>query len=173
MDVLRAYGPPIDAALRRWSRSYDVRIPRELVGAIILEESGGDPRWYVRENTGTIARGLMQVTEATALELGLVNPLLLHVPSVGIDYGVHYLARQAARYRGKLAHAVAAYNAGSARFTEHETFVNQPYVDRVVATYRRLAQAPAGFALAAIAGSLGLAWLLGGRGTGRGRRRAG
>ena len=93
----------------------------------------------------------MQVKDTTARELGLSDPLQLHVPAIGIDYGVRYLAKQLARYGGKIPNAVAAYNAGSARFTERETFVNQAYVDAVL----RFARGFAGGARAAAP------WLLG------------
>lgn len=137
-----------------------MQVPVELVMAVMRRENAaGDTMAARREPDGSVSRGLMQVKEATARDLGLSDPMMLHVPAIGIDYGVHYLAQQLARYRGNVANAVAAYNAGSARFTVQETFVNQAYVTAVLGFYRQLRAHP-GLTAASVgmlaAGGLGL-----------------
>ena len=61
----------------------------------------------------------------------------LHIPSVGIAYGARYLASKLERYHGDTTMAVAAYNAGSARFSRDQ-YVNQGYVDAVIENLRSL-----------------------------------
>jgi len=126
---------------------------------VIASESAGDPAAAARTSAGDYARGLMQVREATARALGLKDPRQLHDPYVGVRYGVHYLAQQLDRYAGRVAPAVAAYNAGTARYTEAERFVNQSYVDRVTRWLQRAM--PAGIAAGGLAlGALAVALLL-------------
>lgn len=143
------------SAATRWGRALGVVVPVELVLAIIHAESSGNPQAVRREPDGRVSRGLMQVLEGTARELGVLDPQLLHVPAIGIDAGVHYLAKQLKRYGGSAARAVAAYNAGSARYDERERFVNQAYVDKVLGYLRG-----AGGAATSIA--IGFAILFGG-----------
>lgn len=126
----------------RWGRALGVTVPVGLVLAIIRKESSGRPEATRREPDGRTSRGLMQVLDDTARELGLSNPQLLYTPWIGIDVGTHYLAKQLARYGGRIPHAVAAYNAGTARFTEQEEFRNQRYVDDVLRFFQG-ARAPA------------------------------
>jgi len=160
----------LPARVERW-RSLAARVVGEmlpmhryspgvpLVLAVIAAESGGDPAAAARTRAGDYARGLMQVRETTARGLGLKETAQLHDPYVGLRYGVHYLARQLDRYGGKVAPAVAAYNAGTASYTEAETFTNQDYVDRVARWLKRAA--PAGLAAAGMAlGTLAVALLL-------------
>jgi soluble lytic murein transglycosylase-like protein len=123
-------------AAAKWSAALGVAVPPELVLAIIAIESHGDTN-----AVGTSGeRGLMQVMPGTARELGLTDPSLLADPVIGVYYGTEYLAQQLQRYGGKIPPAVAAYNAGSARYTDDEKFVNQPYVDRVLERFRQLTQ---------------------------------
>lgn len=51
-------------------------------------------------------------------------------PRIGLYLVGAYLRYQLDRYNNDLAKAVAAYNAGSARFSENGTFVNQWHVDK-------------------------------------------
>jgi soluble lytic murein transglycosylase-like protein len=141
-----SYRPLAIAAAKYWGRALGVVVPPDLVLAVIRKESVGDPRAVRREPDGRISRGLMQVLEGTARDLGLTNPQLLHVPAIGIDVGTHYLAQQLKRYAGRTAPAVAAYNAGTAFYQDNarESFVNQTYVDDVLRFFRSFAStAPA------------------------------
>lgn len=145
-----------DAAVRAGA-SAGVRLPVDLVLAIVWKESSGNP---AAVGDGGASLGLMQVQKATARELGIQDPRLLFDPRVALLAGSTYLARQLARYGGRVAHAVAAYNAGSARFTQQERFVNQGYVDKVLDYWRRGASAASG-AVASAGGGLALALGLG------------
>lgn len=134
MSDLRDYLPAIDAAIQAWAPAYGVAITRSLVGGIMLQENPAlDPAAVTAEPNGRQSFGLMQVEDSTAATLGYPDPSALLDPAVGIDAGVHYLAHQLARYQGDQDAAIAAYNAGSVRYTTSETFVNSDYVDRVKA----------------------------------------
>lgn len=82
----------------------------------------------------SISWGIMQVMGATLREHGYTGWLheIAADLDAQIDYGCRYLSRQARRYGGAVAPAVAAYNAGSARLRADGRFVNQHYVDRVL-----------------------------------------
>lgn len=132
--------PLAAAAAARASARHGVQLGADLVLAVVERES------LPPGNPGSIGDagqsfGLMQVKASTARELGLADARLLLNPAVGLTYGCEYLARQLKRYGGRVAHAVAAYNAGSARFDERERFVNQQYVDRVLDSLRNGAAA--------------------------------
>lgn len=146
------------------SRAFGVTVPVDLVLAIVAAESSGNPAAVRREPDGRISRGLMQVLEGTARELGFRKPLELHVPAVGLEAGSRYLAKQLSRYGGRQAQAIAAYNAGTASYTDsaREHFRNQAYVDKVAAARRHLASGGAVGAAStwALAGVVGLVVLL-------------
>jgi soluble lytic murein transglycosylase-like protein len=136
-----AYDGLVAQSAAKWSRAFSLRvaIPSDLVRAVIAQESKFDTTAVRVEPDGRISRGLMQVLEGTARDLGLSNPMLLAQPAIGIDYGVKYLAQQLARYAGDVKKAVAAYNAGSARTTSSGQFVNQSYVNKVLGYFRSFA----------------------------------
>ena len=115
-------------------------VDARLVGAVILQESGG--RHYA--DRGRVltspagARGLMQLMPGTARGLG-VDPDDL---AQNIDGGVRYLRQQLDTFHGDVPKAVAAYNAGPGNVEKyrgippfHET-IN--YVRNVMSTYRRV-----------------------------------
>jgi soluble lytic murein transglycosylase-like protein len=145
------------AAAARWSSIYSVTVPPELVLAIIGIESHGDTN-----AVGAAGElGLMQVMPDTARALGLADPHKLATPEIGVDYGTKYLAQQLERYAGKIPHAVAAYNAGSARFTQGERFVNQSYVDKVIARFLQIVHGNAPLAWIGAAAVAGVAlWIV-------------
>ena len=141
MSPLDRYLPLAQQSAARWSGALGIQIPVNLAMAVMRQENPrGDTTLAVREPNGNLSRGLMMVQDTTAIDLGLKDPRLLTTPAIGIDYGVRYLGHQLVRYRGNVASAVAAYNAGTARFTERETFTNQSYVDRVLGFLRELEQ---------------------------------
>ncbi len=138
MPSVTEYAPTAAAAADAWGPAYGVTVPLELVLAIMQRENPrADPGATALEPNGRTSRGLMQVLDTTALELGLSDPTLLTVPGIGIDYGVHYLAKQLRRYGGDVPSAVAAYNAGTARRTAAGSFSNQGYVDAVLGFFQR------------------------------------
>jgi soluble lytic murein transglycosylase-like protein len=129
-----------------------------LIGAIVMQESAGDPmatrfepgyRWLYQpeifakqvkttieteENHQKTSWGLMQVMGAVARERGFANamPALCDV-EVNLDIGCRHLAWLAKRYDKHGINAViASFNAGSPRKNGDDTgFVNQSYVDSV------------------------------------------
>ncbi len=132
--MLRAeqYRPLAAAAAARWGAYYGVTVPVDTVLAMVMKESSGNPAAKRTEPDGRISRGLLQVLEGTARELGLMTPPDLHTPAVGIDVGVHYFAKQLARYGGNAMHAIAAYNAGTAKVNAKGAYKNQGYVSAVL-----------------------------------------
>jgi len=142
MATLRDFWPDILVSAAKWGSRYGVSIAPELVGAVILKENPKlDPRRVTPEPGNRRSIGLMQVLEDTAHDLGYSDARALLVPAVGIDAGTQYLAKQLARYHGDVSSAVAAYNAGSAKFDTQERYVNQSYVDAVRRFYNGLISA--------------------------------
>lgn len=120
--------------------SSEVKIDPDLVRAIIKRES--DFRPYVSRKEpkiGDESIGLMQVLVKTARWILRDNELKredLFDPKINILAGAKYLKYQLDRYRGDIKKAIAAYNAGSARYKRSTNeFINQPYVDFVYDWY--------------------------------------
>jgi Rod binding domain-containing protein len=85
------------------AKKYDM--PIDLVYGVIAQESAG--RSDVVSRAG--AKGLMQLMDGTAAELGVKNPF---DPQENIFAGVAYLKEQLNRFNGNVELALAAYNAG-------------------------------------------------------------
>lgn len=131
----------------------------EIVLSIIEVESGGDQyavryepnwRWFLRisywasklritDKTERMLQscsfGPMQIIGATSRELGFTGSLVRLCSLTGVEYGCKYLRKQLDRYEGNVKHAIAAYNAGSARIKRNGKYRNQQYVDKVMAAY--------------------------------------
>lgn len=137
-------------------------LDRDLVSAIIVTESNWkpmacrfepvwkyfyEPRHFAQTcgitvNTETILQacsfGLMQVMGSVCRELGLEGSLLqLASADVGLEYGCKKLSSLMRKYADEQK-AIAAYNAGSARYLASGSFENQGYVDKVSAKLREL-----------------------------------
>jgi Rod binding domain-containing protein len=97
--VLKLYDSTIKAASRVFGVSAD------LIRAVIMQESGGDPRAVSHKG----AKGLMQLTDPTARELGVTDPF---DPVQNIFGGTRFLARMLETFKGDLRLALASYNAG-------------------------------------------------------------
>ncbi|MCW8872432.1 MAG: lytic transglycosylase domain-containing protein [Xanthomonadales bacterium] len=113
-------------------------VEESLIRAIIHAESAYQPD--ARSPKG--AQGLMQLMPATAADLHVANPF---DPAQNIDGGTRYLSRLLAEFKGDLALAAAAYNAGPQAVYKYggvppydET---QEYVRRVKILYKRYDQA--------------------------------
>ena len=110
------------------------QIPEDLVRAIIMVESGYNPRAMSKAD----ARGLMQLIPATASRM-LVDDVF--DPRQNIFGGVRYLRVLANLFNGDLFLTIAAYNAGEgavAKFGGIPPYPEtQSYVARVVAYYRQ------------------------------------
>src|SRR6266542_1694317 len=76
-----------------------------LLKAVAQTESGLDPRAV----SGAGAKGIMQLMDGTARELGVTNAF---DPSQNIAAGARYLKQMLNRFGGDVTRAVAAYNAG-------------------------------------------------------------
>lgn len=112
--------------------------------ALIKAHIKAESNWDVNASRyealkGDASWGLMQVMLSTAkavLNQPNLNTTQLVQPRVNIEAGTSYIAQNLKRYGGVVADAIAAYNAGSARFLpDGYTYVNQPYVDKVWKNY--------------------------------------
>jgi len=99
--ALQAYEAHIQAASTRYG------VNTRLVGAVILQESGGNPRATSRVG----AAGLMQLMPGTFAEMGY-DPARIYEPAMNIEAGVRYLAQGLSAFGGDYYWAAAAYNAG-------------------------------------------------------------
>ena len=97
-----------------YAEKYSIRygVPKNLIRAMILVESGFDPRKVSVYN----AKGLMQLTDAEMLSIMGENESgeLLFDPEININYGTFYLLALYTRF-GSWETALAAYNAGPTR----------------------------------------------------------
>ena len=96
--IRKRFGDLIDKAAQK----YD--LPSGLIESVIKAESNGDPRAVSHAG----ARGLMQLTDTTAAEMGVNDSF---DPEQNIDGGAGYLRRMLDRF-SDLKEALAAYNAG-------------------------------------------------------------
>jgi len=82
--------------------------------------------------------GLGQIMGAVMREYGfsgLLQTCMVN-PKTPLEYSARHLKKFLQKY-GDEASAVAAYNAGSVRFTPAKNFVNQVYVDKVMGELRK------------------------------------
>jgi Rod binding domain-containing protein len=98
--ILKIYDSTIRAASQVFGVSAD------LIRAVIMQESGGDPNAVSHKG----AKGLMQLTDPTARELGVTNPF---DPVQNIFGGTRFLAKMLRTFKGNLELALASYNAGA------------------------------------------------------------
>jgi soluble lytic murein transglycosylase len=91
-------------------------VPRELVWALMREESGFKPDAL----SGVGARGVLQLMPETAArmarELGRPEPHVddLYQPALNVQLGAHLLGGLVREFSGRLPAAIGGYNAGSA-----------------------------------------------------------
>jgi soluble lytic murein transglycosylase-like protein len=97
--VLSKYGSTIDKASREF------KIDSKLIYSVIMAESGGKADAVSSKG----ARGLMQLVDSTAADMGVADSLNPHQNIIG---GTKYLRILLDRYNGNLRLALAAYNAG-------------------------------------------------------------
>lgn len=117
--VLNTYGNSILAA----SRKYNVD-PR-LVYSVIMAESSGRPDAVSPKG----ARGLMQLVDSTAAEMGVADSL---DPRQNIEGGTKYLRHLLDRFDGNLRLALAAYNAGPGAVSKYNGVPPYPETERYV-----------------------------------------
>lgn len=105
----RAYAAELEPAARRHAT------PAALVYAVMREESGYRPRVLSRVG----AHGLTQIMPSTgkrlAAQLGraALDPATLLEPATNLDLGAFYLRQLLTQMDGRLAPAIASYNAGA------------------------------------------------------------
>lgn len=109
----RVAPPPmsIDQMVTEAARRY--ALPRSLVRAVARAESSLDPAAISPKG----ATGVMQLMPATARELGVRNAF---DPAENIDAGARLLRQLLEKYGGRVAEALAAYNAGVGAVARHQ-----------------------------------------------------
>ncbi len=125
----------IDAIILRAAERFDIN--PDLVRAVVHCESGGDTNAVSSKG----AKGLMQLMDATADELGVNDPF---DPEQNIFGGASYLRQMLDRYQGNSTLALAAYNAGPAAVDKNNGVPpykeTKDYIRRVMEHYHRRSQ---------------------------------
>ncbi len=120
-----------DALIEQASARYGV--DPQLVKSVIKVESNFDPGAVSHAG----AKGLMQLMDATAADLGVEDSFDV---AQNINGGVAYLAQQLRRFDGDVRLALAAYNAGPGTVARYQDVPpiaeTQTYVQRVLSFYR-------------------------------------
>jgi soluble lytic murein transglycosylase-like protein len=80
-------------------------VDEKLITSVIAAESNFNPKAVSRKQ----ARGLMQLLPSTAAHFAVTD---IFDPAQNIEAGTHYLKQLLQQYRGNVAFALAAYNAG-------------------------------------------------------------
>jgi soluble lytic murein transglycosylase-like protein len=129
--VLRPYETTIRAAAQVF------HVSPNLLRAVIIHESAGDPKAVSPKG----AKGLMQLMDATANELGVTNPF---DPTQNIFGGARMLGNLLKSFDGDLELALASYNAGQGAVRRYggvppyrET---QEYIKKVSGTFLALSE---------------------------------
>jgi len=111
------------------SAAKEHRVPAKLIEAVIQAESSGDTLAVSRKG----AKGLMQLTDSTASDMGVEN---VFDPEENVNGGSKYLSNLMRRFSGDLKLALAAYNAGPGAVERHGGVPPYPetvrYVDKVM-----------------------------------------
>ncbi len=128
------YQPEVLSAAR------DTQIEAALIHAVIAVESGYNPRAMSAKG----AYGLMQVLPSTARSLSTV-PVKQWSVSQQVTLGASYLKQLLAMFKGDVALALAAYNAGPQAVRTHRDTIppfaeTRRYVPRVLAYYHAFKQ---------------------------------
>lgn len=101
---------PLDPIIQDAAEQHGVS--SSLLKAVIASESAGDARAKSPRN----AKGLMQLVDSTAADMGVQN---VWDPRQNIFGGAKYLQQMLERFGGNLEQALASYNAGPAAVEKH------------------------------------------------------
>ena len=114
--------------------AHNYALPRSLVRAVANAESALNPSVVSPKG----ALGIMQLMPQTARELGVVDAF---DPAQNIDAGARLLREHLERYQGRVAEALAAYNAGIGAVAKHKGVPpfreTRGYIRRVVKDYEK------------------------------------
>ena len=102
---------PYQEIITRASQTYDV--PESLIKGIITAESAGNPN----AQSGAGAKGLMQLMDGTARDMGVKNPF---DPEQNIMGGTRYIQKMLSMFDGNESVALAAYNAGPGNVQKYD-----------------------------------------------------
>ena len=115
------------------SAAAEFKLAPELVKAVVLVESGMNPR----ATSPRGAQGLMQLMPPTARELGVTDS---YAPLANVRGGAKYLRQMLDQFRGDRELALAAYNAGPGNVRKYDGIPpfeeTQYYVTKVLRYYR-------------------------------------
>lgn len=110
--LLATLGPrSVDQIVFEAARKY--ALPPSLVRAVARAESSLNPTAISPKG----AQGVMQLMPGTARDLGVVNAL---DPEDNVDAGARFLRQLLEKYQGRVAEALAAYNAGEGAVARHK-----------------------------------------------------
>lgn len=122
-ERLKKYEPIIQEASNKHG------VPVNLIKSIILTESAAKENAVSKAN----AKGLMQLMDATAKDLGVRNSMN---PAQNIQGGTKYIAQMLKEFDGDLEKSLAAYNAGPGNVQKYNGIPpfneTQNYVSRVL-----------------------------------------
>lgn len=122
----------VEDALHQAAKQTDLDV--DLLKAVVEVESGGNSSAV----SGAGAKGLMQLIDSTAKELGVQDSFDPHQNALG---GATYLKKQLQRFGGNLRLALAAYNAGPEAVNKYQGIppFNETikYVQNVEAHYKK------------------------------------
>ncbi len=126
----RLHPEELQAVIEDAAKRYDV--DPALIRSVVICESNGDPGSVSRRN----AKGLMQLMDETARDLGVTDPF---DPVQNVFGGTRYLRDLLDTYDNNIELALAAYNAGPAAVEEHDGVPPFPetrsYIRRVLDMY--------------------------------------
>ena len=115
------------------SKTYGV--DKNLIKSVILTESAGNVKAYSKAN----AKGLMQLIDSTAKDMGVQN---VWDPKENILGGTKYLSGLLRQYNGNVKLALAAYNAGPGAVDKYNGIPpfdeTKNYVARVIGYFNNL-----------------------------------
>ena len=123
-------------------QSQEKGVDASLIAAVIYSES------RFRDQTSSAgARGLMQITPETALDIARRSEAQTFVikdladPQINISYGTYHLRNLLELYEGNEVAALAAYNAGPGAVAKYNGVPpyreTQNYVDKIVGQYKK------------------------------------